>query len=85
MVKEIGRQTDKKKIFSVCLSVSFAHVLDKSMEPLPDFPAFCNRDQCTTGEPNNCSPVFHLICFCGYSQSKNFFLLSPHKFCIHLN
>ena len=85
MVKQIGRQTDKKIFFSVHLSASFAHVLDKNMEPLPDFLAFYNIGLCTTGAPNNCSSVSHLICFCGYSQSKNNFPLSLHKFYIHLN
>ena len=55
------------------------------MELLPDFLAFYNIGQCTTGASSNCSPVCHLICFCGYSQSNNFFLLSLRKFCIHLN
>ena len=43
-----------------------------------------NIGQCTTGAPSNYSCVSHLICFCGYSQSRNF-LLSLRKFCIHLN
>ena len=67
MVKEKRRETDNI-FFSIYLSVSFVHVLDKHMEHLPDFPTFYNMGQCSTDAPNNCNLASHFTCFCGYSQ-----------------
>ena len=86
MEKYMVKEQEHKQIF-LCLPfpfVSLANVLDKNMGPVPNFLAFYNIFQCTTGIPSCNIPNYNITCLplnlFSWLHPIHFFLISLPAF-----